>query len=323
MSMKRKDPTVHDRLHKKRKLDAVNSEEDEEDVRKEEEEEVGENEEEGEEEASEEEEEEEDDDVESEEKQESEENDEGEGKDESEEIPKDKKERKRSQKKVLSTEAIEKWNKKQEKRGIIYISSIPPFMTLVKLRQVLSQYGKIDRIYLTPDTRQAQKQKKKVDSRTRAKYMDGWVEFLDKTVAKQVAESLNMTQVGGSRKSRNFYDVWNMKYLKGFKWSHLTEKIAYDKALKEQKLRAELRQMKRANNMYLSAVENAKVQSHIEERKKKKKGETEVVEETVDSSEKLESLMKRFPQHAVIAKPKTTLPSSFLMNAFGSTEQKD
>ena len=160
-------------------------------------------------------------------------------------------------KKVLSAEAIEKWNKKQDKRGIIYISSIPPFMKLVKLRQLLSQYGKIDRIYLTPDTRNANQKQKKVDSRSRAKYTDGWVEFLDKAVAKQVAETLNMTQVGGSRKSQNYHDVWNMRYLRGFKWSHLTEKIAYDKALKEQKLRAELRQMKRANNMYLSAVENA------------------------------------------------------------------
>jgi ESF2/ABP1 family protein len=45
----------------------------------------------------------------------------------------------------------------------------------------------------------------------------GWIEFADKKIAKQVAESLNNTPIGG--KKGDFYhdDIWNLKYLKGFK----------------------------------------------------------------------------------------------------------
>lgn len=45
----------------------------------------------------------------------------------------------------------------------------------------------------------------------------GWVEFSDKKIAKQVAESLNNTAIGG--KKGDFYhdDIWNLKYLKNFK----------------------------------------------------------------------------------------------------------
>ncbi len=46
----------------------------------------------------------------------------------------------------------------------------------------------------------------------------GWIEFADKKVAKRVAESLNNTPIGG--KKGDFYhdDIWNLKYLKGFKY---------------------------------------------------------------------------------------------------------
>lgn len=58
------------------------------------------------------------------------------------------------------------------------------------------------------------------------KYIEGWVEFVDKKIAKDVAEILNNQIVGG--KKRNYYhdDIWNIKYLKGFKWTHLTEKLS-------------------------------------------------------------------------------------------------
>lgn len=38
-----------------------------------------------------------------------------------------------------------------EKRGVCYFSRIPPHMDPLKLRQILSQYGEIQRIYLTPE----------------------------------------------------------------------------------------------------------------------------------------------------------------------------
>lgn len=39
---------------------------------------------------------------------------------------------------------------KKKKRGIIYISSIPKFMNVTILREMLSEYAKIGRIFLQP-----------------------------------------------------------------------------------------------------------------------------------------------------------------------------
>lgn len=69
------------------------------------------------------------------------------------------------------------------------------------------------------------------------RFLEGWIEFSDKKIAKQVADSLNNTSIGG--KKGDFYhdDIWNVKYLKSFKWDYLTEKFAYEKRVKENKLK--------------------------------------------------------------------------------------
>lgn len=59
----------------------------------------------------------------------------------------------------------------------------------------------------------------------KAMYTEGWIEFTRKKVAKRVAESLNNTPIGGPKGSFYREDRWNLKFLKHFKWSHLTEKI--------------------------------------------------------------------------------------------------
>lgn len=38
--------------------------------------------------------------------------------------------------------------KKTRKRGIIYLSTIPPYMNVAKIREIFSQYGDVGRIYL-------------------------------------------------------------------------------------------------------------------------------------------------------------------------------
>lgn len=40
--------------------------------------------------------------------------------------------------------------KKPRKTGIIYLSTIPPFMNVTKIREILGQYGKIGRVFLQP-----------------------------------------------------------------------------------------------------------------------------------------------------------------------------
>ena len=82
-----------------------------------------------------------------------------------------------------------------------------------------------------------------------------------------MARSLNNTQIGGKKSSYYYHDIWNLKYLSGFKWRHLTEKIAYERRLREQKLRAEVNRAKRENNAFVAQVERAREIKKMEERK--------------------------------------------------------
>jgi ESF2/ABP1 family protein len=61
-----------------------------------------------------------------------------------------------------------------------------------------------------------------------------------------------------------------VKYLNKFKWSHLTERVAYERRVREQKLRVEMTQARRENAAYVQMVETGKKLDKIEERKRKR-----------------------------------------------------
>lgn len=42
--------------------------------------------------------------------------------------------------------------KKTRKRGIVYLSTIPPYMNVAKIREIFSEFGEVGRIYLQPTT---------------------------------------------------------------------------------------------------------------------------------------------------------------------------
>lgn len=44
-------------------------------------------------------------------------------------------------------------------------------------------------------------------------FTEGWIEFLSKRIAKDVAAKLNNTMIGGRKKSRYYDYIWNLKYL--------------------------------------------------------------------------------------------------------------
>lgn len=149
-----------------------------------------------------------------------------------------------------------------QRRGVIYMSRVPPFMKPNKAKSIFEQYGEVTRLYLAEEGRRIDVSPlalpcitinvllsqtfKLVESERNTAEMDqsnlkkvrlysfvfmlkcmgltasppmtlGWIEFADKKIAKQVAESLNNTPIGG--KKGDFYhdDIWNLKYLKGFK----------------------------------------------------------------------------------------------------------
>lgn len=54
----------------------------------------------------------------------------------------------------------------------------------------------------------------------------------------------------GAQRSHFASDLWNLKYLPRFKWSHLLMKRRFEKRLRSERLRAELSQAKRDTEAY-------------------------------------------------------------------------
>ncbi|KAL7473426.1 hypothetical protein ACHAXS_014033 [Conticribra weissflogii] len=171
----------------------------------------------------------------------------------------------------LKLSATQDFNAKLQKRGIVYLSRVPPRMGPAKVKQLLSDFGEVTRVYLVEEDKTVRKKRRKAGGSGGKRYTEGWVEFESKKVAKKVGEDLNMTRVTNHKRSVHYDDLWNIKYLKGFKWSHLTEKVAYERRVREQKLRVEMMEMKRENAAYMAQVEAGKKLDFIEERRKKRK----------------------------------------------------
>ncbi|KAG0250922.1 RNA-binding ATPase activator esf2 [Mortierella polycephala] len=179
----------------------------------------------------------------------------------------------KKQKKVkpLTPEALEKFQAAREKTGIVYLSRIPPFMKPIKLRHLLGKFGELGRVYLAPEDAKVAARRKKYGGNKKQNFTEGWVEFKDKSVAKQIAKTLNATIIGGNKNSYYHDDMWNIKYLPKFKWDHLTERIAYENASRAQRLQAEISQAKRENKFIITNIEKAKMIKNMEEKKAAKR----------------------------------------------------
>ncbi|XP_051841678.1 activator of basal transcription 1-like [Antechinus flavipes] len=145
--------------------------------------------------------------------------------------------------------------------GIVYLGHIPPCFRPLHVRNLLSVHGEIGRVFFQTKDRSGRVRKFRSSSEGRRlgqDYTEGWVEFRDKRVAKLVAASLHNTPMGARRRSPFRYDLWNLKYLHRFKWSHLSERLAYERQVRQQRLRAEITQAKRETDFYLQSVEKNK-----------------------------------------------------------------
>lgn len=100
----------------------------------------------------------------------------------------------------------------------------------------------------------------------RVRFVEGWVEFEKKDTAKVVAFGLNGKQIGTtcgaklSKRNKFYFDLWSIKYLKGFKWDYLEEKQKYEKIVARQKLRSDLSKAHKQNEAYLENVSKSKRQ---------------------------------------------------------------
>ena len=175
----------------------------------------------------------------------------------------------------LKLSATQDFNAQLQKRGIVYLSRVPPRMGPSTVKTLLSDFGNITRIYLVEEDRTIRKKRRKAGGSGGKRYTEGWIEFVKKKVAKLVGETLNMTRVTNHKGNIHYDDMWSVKYLRGFKWSHLTEKVAYERRVREQKLRVEMMEVKRENASYVAQVEAGKRLDYIEERMRRKRGEKE------------------------------------------------
>lgn len=196
-----------------------------------------------------------------------------------------------------------------KKSGVVYLSRIPPFMKPAKLRSLLEPYGAINRIFLTPEDPTSHTKRVRNGGNKKRSFADGWVEFINKAEAKQVCELLNAKTIGGKKGSYYHDDVWNLIYLKGFKWNNLTEQITAENAERSSRMRAEISQTTKESKEFVLNVERAKMLEGMEAKKaaKKRKEDDEATEEpkvdfVVKESRKGGERPRKFKQTSVAVK---------------------
>ncbi|KAL5361149.1 Pre-rRNA-processing protein esf2 [Aspergillus floccosus] len=160
---------------------------------------------------------------------------------------------------------------KKKKPGVVYLSSLPPYLKPFALKSMLETrgFGPITKVFLTPEVRPSSAPRRR--SNKRKTYADGWVEFASKKTAKICAETLNASIVGGRKGSWYHDDVWNMKYLRGYSWQDLLEQIQRERNEREAKQRMEDMRARKEEKVFIQGVEKGKVLEGIQKKNEEKR----------------------------------------------------
>lgn len=170
----------------------------------------------------------------------------------------------------LSLEQTIDYNEQLRKRGVVYLARIPPRMTPTKVKSLLNDFGTVTRVYLVEEDAAVRRRRRKLSGNGSKRHTEGWVEFANKSTAKRIAASLNNTPISNHKRNPHYGDLWAIKYLRKFQWSHLTEKVAYERRVREQKLRLETMQARKETASYKQLVETGRKLDKIEERKRRR-----------------------------------------------------
>ncbi|XP_005103805.1 pre-rRNA-processing protein esf2 [Aplysia californica] len=150
-----------------------------------------------------------------------------------------------------------------ERPGIIYLSAVPEFMTVQRLRNTFEEFGEINRTFFQPV-------EKSYSYKKGLLFSEGWVEFRQRKVAKYVAVALNNTQVGGKKRNPWYNCIWNIKYLPKFTWTDVNADRELKRATYDSRIRADISQVKKQTNYYVSNIEKSKTLQEMKKRKEKK-----------------------------------------------------
>ncbi|KAL8844762.1 MAG: hypothetical protein Q9176_000862 [Flavoplaca citrina] len=186
------------------------------------------------------------------------------------------------------------------KPGVVYLSRIPPFMRPSTVRHLLSPFGSITKLFLTPEPPAQHTSRVRSGGNKKRSFTDGWIEFASHKSAKTCVAAINGQTMGG----RGWYrdDVWNAKYLRGFGWEDLMEGVRAEEREREERVRVGVRRDKKEREEFLRGVERAKVE---EGKKKKREGKREKVKERraedegLGGGEKQEGFERTFRQNEV------------------------
>lgn len=178
-------------------------------------------------------------------------------------------------KKLAKIGQVKAAKKANHKTGVIYLSSIPPYMKPAKMRQILSRFGELDRLFLKRENDQRYRSRIKSGGNKKTMYDEGWAEFIRKRDAKLCATTLNGNIIGGKKGTFYHDDILNVKYLPGFKWADLTEQIARENDIRQAKLDLEIAQANKVNADFIRNVEKSKMIANIKSSRKRQNKEVE------------------------------------------------
>lgn len=204
-------------------------------------------------------------------------------------------EAKKKAKKLERIQKLKTVRKSKHKTGVVYLSTIPPYMKPTKMRQILSRFGDLDRLFLRREDEKSHRQRVKSGGNKKVMYVEGWAEFVRKRDAKICAEALNGNIIGGKKGSFYHDDIMNLKYLPGFKWADLTDQIARENDVRQAKLDLEISQANKLNAEFTRNVEKSKMLQNIKNSKKRKNDEPVFEEEKPGNTE----FSRNFKQHKV------------------------
>lgn len=197
--------------------------------------------------------------------------------------------------KPLAKKNLVATDKAIKKSGVVYLSRVPPFMIPNKIRSLLEPYGAINRIFLEPEDPASHRRRVKNGGNKRRSFTEGWVEFVSKKHAKVACEVLNAKPIGGKKGSYYRDDVWNLLYLKGFKWENLTQQIASENAERASRMRLEISRTTKENKEFVQNVERAKMLEGMEVKKVAKRKTEDNGEEEPKVEKKIKNAEK--PRH--------------------------
>lgn len=209
--------------------------------------------------------------------------------------------------KPLSTKPLKPTKKtKTSKPGVIYLSSLPPYLKPYSLKNIIESRGfaPITKIFLAPLVPSNAGQKKR--SNKRKIYEEGWIEFASKKTAKLCAETLNAQIIGGKKGGYYHDDIFNMKYLRGYKWDDLNESIQRERSEREARQRIEDARARKEEKIFLAGVEAGRVADGMARKNEEKKRRRALAEAdaagAADEEKSLPPVKRRFVQNDVVRK---------------------